>query len=783
MDNLFAGLKDRIPANKFYPPPVAAPRSVLRRQLLRQLDFDLHPNRNTVFLEAQAGQGKTTLAAQYLAGLSCPSLWYQVGEEDNDPLFLLTALLTGLKTTLPGFTSELLERMIISSELVVLESKRYINILLNDLAAQLRQPLVVVVDDLHLMAGAGLSLALVDQLLATAPPGLRFLLLSRFPVDLEARSRKSRQGALRLDNRALAMSRAEAAELLTDKMQLPLPEKLIRQVYGKNGGWPMGLVLAGHAMQDRLGQGALPAAADLVIEAMPGYFRQEVMSALPEELRCALYGLALLDEIPVALAEQLTGRPEIGAELLALHRRNFFIRPLDQAGTVFGLHHLFKEYLRSEAASLLPKERVAEIHRLAAAHCQDQEQPLKAMQALLAAGDVEAIEALLAREGMALLAMGRQLSLASLLERLDLDASGPATPWILFYKGMAAMDLKPQRALALFRQANGAFIAQQDERGELFAASMQVFYHMMCDGLFSQAEGLLERADQLFERIAGLLDPYSLALVARNLAYGFCFLEVDEARVEHYIDLAIGRLEGESVNLAASLRVIRGYTALGLGNRENGCVAEIEQIHRLARDPEVSFMNGLSILALQLNLLEQQGDFAALGFYRQILLESFEQDVVSETIFGPFLLIWELNMLSAGGDTDEVLKVVRQGSQKSAAHLQPHLYSQYLHYRAYALAQQGSRDKALAAARESRRLRGLSGGKYFIALNDLFVGASFILLGEHEQAASILDRKLHRRDEALALYQEAIIKEAQHDEWRMSAEHRVKTLSRSTDGG
>jgi tetratricopeptide (TPR) repeat protein len=51
------------------------------------------------------------------------------------------------------------------------------------------------------------------------------------------------------------------------------------------------------------------------------------------------------------------------------------------------------------------------------------------------------------------------------------------------------------------------------------------------------------------------------------------------------------------------------------------------------------------------------------------------------------------------------------------------------------------------------------------------------------KAASILDRKLHRRDEALALYQEAVIKEAQHDEWRMSAEHRIKTLSRSNDGG
>jgi len=47
------------------------------------------------------------------------------------------------------------------------------------------------------------------------------------------------------------------------------------------------------------------------------------------------------------------------------------------------------------------------------------------------------------------------------------------------------------------------------------------------------------------------------------------------------------------------------------------------------------------------------------------------------------------------------------------------------------------------------------------------------------KAASILDRRLRRRAEALELYQEAIIKEAQFDEWRIPAERRVKELTTS----
>ncbi|MEN6576319.1 MAG: hypothetical protein ABFD90_08250 [Phycisphaerales bacterium] len=47
------------------------------------------------------------------------------------------------------------------------------------------------------------------------------------------------------------------------------------------------------------------------------------------------------------------------------------------------------------------------------------------------------------------------------------------------------------------------------------------------------------------------------------------------------------------------------------------------------------------------------------------------------------------------------------------------------------------------------------------------------------KAANILDRKLRRRAEALALYQEAIIKEAQFDEYRIPAERRIQELTTS----
>jgi tetratricopeptide (TPR) repeat protein len=52
------------------------------------------------------------------------------------------------------------------------------------------------------------------------------------------------------------------------------------------------------------------------------------------------------------------------------------------------------------------------------------------------------------------------------------------------------------------------------------------------------------------------------------------------------------------------------------------------------------------------------------------------------------------------------------------------------------------------------------------------------------RAASLLDKKLRRRDEALELYQEAVLKEgADFEEWRIYGEKRIRDLSRSDDPG
>lgn len=55
-----------LPSNKFYPPHIDDSQSLLRTDLLSN-KFPTHgKSKKVIIVEAQAGQGKTTIVAQYL---------------------------------------------------------------------------------------------------------------------------------------------------------------------------------------------------------------------------------------------------------------------------------------------------------------------------------------------------------------------------------------------------------------------------------------------------------------------------------------------------------------------------------------------------------------------------------------------------------------------------------------------------------------------------------------------------------------------------------------------
>jgi DNA-binding SARP family transcriptional activator len=212
-------------------------------------------------------------------------------------------------------------------------------------------------------------------------------------------------GAVDLDERDLALSPAEAAELL---LVVGLGDAADRaaELCWRHAGWITGILV-----EARGGD--------------PGrYVAAEVLERLPADLRPVVAELAVLDEIGEDLARAVTGEEDAGALLGRLEDERAV---LPSGGGPWrlrpGLRDVALARLRSEGAGL------AQTHRRAAAGLRMAGEPEAAARHHLAAGDLRsALEAL---EPAARRLSGEELSssaagwLAAIPPQLWSDASGP----------------------------------------------------------------------------------------------------------------------------------------------------------------------------------------------------------------------------------------------------------------------------------------------------------------------------------------------------------------------
>ncbi|OHB32826.1 MAG: hypothetical protein A2X84_04155 [Desulfuromonadaceae bacterium GWC2_58_13] len=729
----------RLSAIKFYPPPVDPGRHLPRIRVVDLLQRAEDRGRRIFFIQAQAGQGKTNLASQYLARTAVPFAWYQVGPEDRDTVFLFSSLLACLRNALDRFRSPLLEQMLEKGELAAVDAARVAEILAADLAKVLPPQFCLVFDDLHLLEGSASSLAFIGALLSAAPAGFRILLLSRWTCpDLIA----GRPVEV-LDNKDLALTRAEIAELYNRFLQIPLSGEMGDLLYRRTEGWIMGLVLLGQFLI-REGAGEVGARLDgldrFQQERAVDYFREEILDGLSHNLKEALLKLSLLEEIPVLLAERIACDSNVQQGLELLVRQNLFVRP-HVNGKTFTLHHLFRDALRTMAGQLLTDaERKATLAQAAAWYLAEGGAE-ESLWYFAGARDYVSLQQQMRQVGLTLLAKNRTLTLKAILLQIP-DEDIHRHPWLAYFRGMIEMESASPAALGHLEKARNGFTRDADSLGELLSTSQQVFFHLMIDGRFNLAVSLLERADALFSDLAAELDVVSRIQVAQILAMGHYFLFADRVRVERYSSQAWQLAATNNLdNFLAGITIIRGYQQAVLGNW-GGFRSMAEKAFSLLGSPRVNAINKLFIRLMQINLLSLEGDFVNYSRQRKVIEQIFEHDLLTMTTVGPLFWVLDIDMAISENRLNDAMNFVQLGLCSGYASENPHLRSQYLQYHAFLLTLEGKNDEALECIDESLRLRGEAGGCLFTAINQMILGSTCAQLGNTDRAEDLLGRAI-----------------------------------------
>lgn len=375
-----------------------------------------------VVLAAPCGYGKTATVLLWDRADERSFVWVQVQPSDDDAAGLLRHIALSLHEVGP-----------LGPDLVqVLTGPRpsASTELLPPLGRELagREPLVLVLDELHLLRSPAASHA-VAELSAWLPPGSQLVLISRGPPPPGLARFHMTEEILEIGVDDLAMPNETARQLLS-RSGVDLDDDTVADLVRRTEGWAGGLHLAGLALSgaeshpdETLFAGGHRLVAD--------YLFEEVLDDLPDDLVTFLEESSVLDRMSGPLLDDLLETHRSAERLRRIEQAGAFLIPLDERRGWCRYHQLFGEMLRDRLWRRDP-ERARDLERRAVTISLEQGDVDAAIRHAVRSGDASLASELILRQVIPLFAAGRA-------EQLE--------PWLLLL-GPDAVDDHPGAALA-----------------------------------------------------------------------------------------------------------------------------------------------------------------------------------------------------------------------------------------------------------------------------------------------------------------------------------------------
>jgi LuxR family maltose regulon positive regulatory protein len=203
-------------ASKIMIPP-ETPR-VCRQGLLDTLRENLESCHATV-INGRTGTGKTMLVVDFVRKYARPAAWYKVDAPDMSLPVFMEYLVASVACVRPGFGRQTLERLAQSNKKGSEEGGEFdvaglAEAFVYDLE-RFAEPLVIVIDDLHLIYDANWVAPFLHRLLPLLPAETHMLILGRGLPPAPMWRLRSKQRLFVINEHMLAFTQTEAEELFS----------------------------------------------------------------------------------------------------------------------------------------------------------------------------------------------------------------------------------------------------------------------------------------------------------------------------------------------------------------------------------------------------------------------------------------------------------------------------------------------------------------------------------------------------------------------------------------
>jgi LuxR family maltose regulon positive regulatory protein len=189
-------------------PPAELPR-VSRERLLSTLRASLEGCNSTI-IHARAGTGKTMLATDFARRAGRRVAWYKLDAPDAELPVFLRHLCAGIAAARPGFGAQTLERL--GREQGARDVPLAVEYIVYELLES-AEPVLLVIDDLHLIYDAEWMPPFFRRLLSLLPPEVHVMLLGRSLPPAPLWRMRSKQTLCVIDEEALAFTPEESRRL------------------------------------------------------------------------------------------------------------------------------------------------------------------------------------------------------------------------------------------------------------------------------------------------------------------------------------------------------------------------------------------------------------------------------------------------------------------------------------------------------------------------------------------------------------------------------------------
>ncbi len=428
--------------------PPNTPARVLVRPRITKLLSDAFQYRLTL-LQAGAGYGKST-ALTSLVSEDHPTIWYQVTQEDVDPLVFLLHLNHATKLAFPdidGLPIPILESWDASRG--PLPSIEIVSSYLNALSEGLIDSALLILDDLHLALMTEEIPQIIDLLLRLAPTNLHLILASRPALNLPNLSRWQLQGqVLSFDQNHLAFTIGEIFELFKDCYQYELSQGEAERLFTATEGWVVALQLIWQSLRSDAA-----ASVDDALNLQPSSLKslfdvlaKDVFGRQPEDIQEFLSISSILRVMTAETCDQLRGSQDSREMLAYLRRQDLFVVDLDEDHLRY--QNIFRKFLHS----LISIDQKRAWHMQAAEIFRARQDHESTIYHLFNSEDFSRSAQFLEAYGRLLLNNGRLNTLEKYLETLPPELLHQH-PKLLSYLGdLARLHSRYQEALGWYRQ-------------------------------------------------------------------------------------------------------------------------------------------------------------------------------------------------------------------------------------------------------------------------------------------------------------------------------------------